>query len=730
MAAEPIADIDGLCRRVVDYQPEADCDLIRKAYDYAQLAHREQTRKSGDPYFVHPSGVAGIIADLRLDTSSICAGLLHDVVEDAGIELEDIESDFGSEVAFLVDGVTKLGQINFASRQFTSREDRQAENFRKMVVAMAQDIRVLLIKLCDRLDNMRTLQFMKHESQQRIAHETMEIYAPLAGRLGIQRIKAELEDLAFRYTDPVNYRKIITQLRKTKKERERYVESVCKVITSHLAEAGLEADVIGRAKHVHSIYRKMTEAQCDFEQLYDIIAFRVRVETVAACYAALGALHGRWTPVPGRIKDYIALPKPNMYQSLHTTLVGPGRQRIEVQVRTHEMDRTAEHGIAAHWQYKERNSGGVDPQDAQRFFWLRELAEQQDITDPAEFIESVKIDLFPDEVYVFTPKGDLLVLPRRASPVDFAYAIHSEVGHHCSGARVNGHIVPLRHKLQNGDVVEIRTSPNQRPNKDWLDFCSTTRARNRIRAFLRSEHRQKSINLGRELLETEMRSAGMSLTKLFKNEAELRRVVETLHYSSRDEMLLGIGYGKLQPERVIEAIKARQSDDEQEPPREFRPSAIEQLVRRFTGKDQEGILVAGEDNVLVRYAKCCNPLPGDPIVGFITRGRGATIHRRNCAKAFNNIDPARRIDVSWDPKAKVTRPVQLRVMTSNMPGILATVSQTFSAHKVNINEATCRANDDGRASNTFTVQISDLNQLRALMTDLAQLKGVVQVERV
>ena len=726
---QPIEDINDICDRVRDYHPEADIGLIRRAYDYAQLAHREQTRNSGDPFFVHPAGVASIIAELRLDPASVCAGLLHDVVEDTRVKLEHIESDFGAEVAFLVDGVTKLGKISFASREFSSREDRQAENFRKMVVAMAQDIRVLLIKLCDRLDNMRTLQHVSSDAQLRIARETMDIYAPLSGRLGIQRMKTELEDLAFQYLDPVNYRKIATQLSKSRKERERYVESVCKTITGHLAEADIQGTVSGRAKHLYSIHRKMVENQCEFEQLYDIIAFRVCTDTVAECYSALGVIHSRWMPVPGRIKDYIALPKPNMYQSLHTTVVGPGRQRIEIQIRTHQMDRTAEHGVAAHWQYKERVSGGIDPEDAQRFYWLRELAEQQDITDPTEFVESVKIDLFPDEVYVFTPKGDLMVLPRGASPVDFAYAIHSEVGHHCSGARVNGQIAPLRHKLENGDVVEIRTSPAQRPNKDWLDFCTTTRARTRIRAFLRAEHRRKSINLGRELLETDMRNAGMSLAKLLKSEASLRRVVQALKFTTRDEMLLAIGYGKLQPERVIKQLRAPAPKAEQAP-RELRPSAIEQFVRKVTGKDQSGIRVAGEDNVLVRYAKCCNPLPGDPIVGFITRGRGATIHRRNCPKAFNSIDPARRIDVSWDSKAKITRPVQLRVMTTNVPGILATVSQTFSAQKINIHEATCRANDDGRACNTFLFHVSDVSELRSLMAAIARLRGVVQVERI
>ena len=471
--------VEQLVDRVRSYHPAAEVDLIRRAYHYAEWAHREQTRRSGEPYFVHPSSVAGIITDLKLDTASVCAGLLHDVLEDTHTSVRDIQRDFGGEVAQLVDGVTKLGKINF-----TSREDRQAENFRKMVIAMSQDIRVLLVKLCDRLDNMRTLEHMESEAQERIARETMEIYAPLASRLGIQRIKSELEDLSFKYLEHDAHKLIVQKLAHSQKERERYIEGVCRTITSRLAEHGFAAEVQGRAKHLYSIQRKMVEQQSEFEQVFDILAFRICVESVADCYAVLGVMHSKWVPIPGRFRDYIALPKPNMYQSLHTTVIGPGRQRIEIQIRTHEMHRVAEHGVAAHWRYKERISGGVDPKDAEKFSWLRELADyQKNLKDPAEFLESVKIDLFPDEVYVFTPKGDVRVLPRGATPVDFAYAIHSEVGHHCSGARANGQIVPIRYKLRSGDVIEVITSPNQHPSKDWLDFAASSRARTRIRVL-------------------------------------------------------------------------------------------------------------------------------------------------------------------------------------------------------------------------------------------------------
>jgi GTP pyrophosphokinase len=718
-----VTALDELLHKVRGYHPSADLELIRRAYHYGEWAHREQVRKSGEPYFTHPMRVANVIADLRLDTASVCAGLLHDVVEDTLATYDDIQGDFGEEVAALVDGVTKLSKINFISR-----EDRQAESFRKMVVAMARDIRVLLVKLCDRVDNMRTLEHMKPDSQDRIARETLEIYAPLANRLGLHILKMELEDQSFRYLEPEAYRDVTSKLAKSLKERERYIESTQKTITSRLAEQGFNVTVSGRAKHAFSIYRKMQSTHCDFEQVFDLIAFRIIVESEADCYACLGAIHSRWTPVPGRFKDYIALPKPNMYQSLHTTVIGPGRQRIEVQIRTHDMHRVAENGVAAHWKYKERVGGGVDPEDAKKFGWLRELAEyQRNLKDPAEFLESVKIDLFPDEVYVFTPKGDVLMFPRGSTPIDFAYAIHSEVGHRCSGARCNGAIVPIRHRLKNGDVVEIMTSPNQRPSKDWLDSCATTRAKNRIRAFLRSEKRAKSINLGRELLEGEMRRAGMSMQKLLKNEKALLGLVKANNFGTFDEMLLALGYGKIAAEDAVGTLSGKEATEEG--PADLKQGPIESLVRRVKGDSATGIRVSGIDNVLVRYAKCCNPLPGDPIIGFITRGRGATVHRRECAKAFDT-DPERRIEVSWDTRAKVNRPVSISVITNNKPGILANISQTLSSQRVNISEANCRADDDGRAHNTFTFQCGDLAQLRNVMKALGKLNGVVSVHRV
>ncbi len=708
----------------------ADTALIKRAWTYSQQAHEGQKRKSGDPYFVHPASVANVIADLRLDAASVCAGLLHDVVEDTLATTNDIEREFGGEIATLVDGVTKLSKINF-----TSKEDRQAENFRKMVVAMARDIRVLLIKLCDRVDNMRTLDHMKPEAQERISRETMDIYAPLANRLGMQEFKSELEDLSFKHLEPDAWGELVQSFTKSRKERERYIDDVSKKISARLAEQGFAVDVSGRAKHLYSIWRKMRANGVTLDQIHDAIAFRVVVESVSDCYATLGVVHSKWTPLPGRFKDYIALPKPNMYQSLHTTVIGPGRERIEIQIRTHEMHRVAERGIAAHWKYKERAGsmgGGVAESDAKQFGWLRELMEwQKEFKDPAEFLEGVKVDLFQDEVYVFTPNGDVRVFPRGSTPVDFAFAIHTQLGEKVTGARINGKLEPIRYKLRNGDVVEIVTGSNQHPSKDWLDFSVTTRARSKIRNYLRSAERDKSIRLGQELLERELRKVGVSMNRLMKNEAELRKVLEEIRLSSSEELFLGIGYGKIKTQAILEIVSPQTSDGgvPSQPPPALKEGRIEGLVRKVTkGRDTEGIKINGIDDVLVRYAKCCGPLPGDDILGFITRGRGITIHRRGCSKAFD-MDPERRVEVAWDTKAKINRSVQLKVTTANRPGILATVGSTFSTQGINISEALCRAGEDGRAVNVFTFNCGDLQQLKNVMKALSKVEGVVSVDR-
>lgn len=716
---------ENLVERLRVYQPAVDARLIVKAYEYSQQAHAGQQRKSGDPYFVHPVSVAGILTELRLDASSVCAALLHDVVEDTLATTEDIEAAFGSEIAGLVDGVTKLSKINF-----TSKEDRAAENFRKMVMAMAQDIRVLLVKLCDRLDNMRTLEHMKREAQERIARETLEIYAPLANRLGIASFKTELEDLSFQYLEPKAFEDLTIAVAKTQRERERYIEDVNRVIGKRLAEQGFAADVSGRAKHLYSVWRKMQSHDCTLEQIHDLIAFRVIVESVSDCYACLGVVHSMWTPVPGRFKDYIALPKPNMYQSLHTTVIGPDSERIEVQIRTHDMHRVAERGIAAHWKYKERHSGGVADADAKKFGWLRQLVEWQDeFKDPAEFLEGVKIDLFQEEVYVFTPKGDVKVFPRGSTPIDYAYSIHSKLGDHIVGARVNGKLEQLRYKLRNGDVIEVVTANTQQPSKGWLDFVITTRARTRIRNWLRQEEREKSIRLGRELLERECQRHSISLTKLLKDDHEVRRMTEALKVQTFDELLLALGYGRIDAHDVIDVIAPQSDDGKALVPSSIKENAVARAVRKVINRDDGSIVLNGIDDVLVRYAKCCSPLPGEDILGFITRGRGITVHRRGCGKAFD-ADPERRVEITWDAKAKIDREVQIKVTATNKTGILADVGQTFSDLKVNVIEANCRAGDDGRAISLFTFNCSDMAKLRDVMRAIGKVRGVTAVERI
>lgn len=719
-----IVPLEELIERVLEYQPAANIELLRTAYHFAVAAHEGQKRKSGAPFFAHPASVARVIASLRLDMASICAGLLHDVVEDTPLALSELEKQFGSEVAFLVDGVTKLSKINFSSRQ-----EREAENFRKMLVAMTRDIRVLLVKICDRVDNMRTLEFMSMDAQERIARETMEIYAPLASRLGIQRFKCELEDLSFKYLEPAAYSRLFQLMAKTEPARLRYMQEMSTTLGRQVAEHGFAGEVEARQKHLFSVQRKMVQQKVDFEQVHDLISFRVIVESVSDCYGVMGAVHARYTPVPGRIKDYIALPKPNMYQSLHTTVIGPGRERIEVQVRTREMHRVSEEGIAAHWRYRDNISGGADPQLMQRFAWLRELVEfQRNIKDPAEFIESVKVDLFQDEVYVFTPKGDMRVFPRGATILDFAYSIHTEIGHQCSGSRANGIVVPLKYKLRNGDVIEITTTPGQRPRKEWILYAATSRARNRIRATLRDEERDRALKLGRELLDKELHTQGISLERLLKTEPSMQRILSDLGLASADDLFAAIGYGKVATAGVT-ALLVPPTDGVATAPPEIREGRIEALVRRVTGRDAAPIKLKGDDDVLVRYSRCCRPLPGDEIVGFITRGRGIAVHRRNCPKSFE-ADPARRVIISWDARVKSGRPAKVRVLTANRPGMLGLLGQTFSDQNLNITALSSSTTKDDRSVSTFTFPCADLAQLKGVMRALHKLQGVYSVERV
>jgi guanosine-3',5'-bis(diphosphate) 3'-pyrophosphohydrolase len=722
-------DVRALVSRVTAYHPNADVALIERAWTVAESAHEGQKRKSGEAYFTHPVSVANVIVDLKLDTASLCAALLHDVAEDTTIGVDQIEREFNPEIAFLVEGVTKLSKFNFSSK-----EDRAAESFRKMLVHMANDIRVLLVKLADRLDNMRTLEHMKPDAQERIARETVDIYAPLANRLGISWMKSELEDLSFRYLDPQAYKSLEQKVAQHEPQRLEYIDRTSRALSSRMNEAGFACEITGRAKHLYSIYRKMKAQDCEYEKVYDVVAFRAMVESVADCYATLGVIHGTYTPIPGRFKDYIALPKPNGYQSLHTTVLGPEQRRMEIQIRTREMHRVAELGIAAHWKYKERGRGKqldehgglLDAKDARRFQWLRQLMDwQKELRDPQEFLESVKVDLFQDEVYVFTPNGDVRVFPRGATPIDFAYAIHSDLGDHCVGARVNGAIVPLRQNLRSGDVVEILTDPNRHPTKDWLEWVLTAKAKSKIRFFLRAEERERSLRLGKELLDRTLHKHGLSYNKAIKS-GSIQKAVDDAKLQSVEELLIQVGYGRYDINKVLDSLVP--PDQRDKPPAQLRESIVERVTRKVTGRDAGGILVSGDSNVLVRFAKCCSPVPGDEIVGFITHGRGVSIHRRGCDKALD-LDPERRVDVSWESGAKVARPVCLKVITANRPGILAEVGTTFSQIGLNIEEANCRAGDD-RAVNLFTFTITDLGSLKAVIRALQKVKGVLAVERV
>ena len=712
--------VSELIERVRAYNPAATVDTIQKAYDFSAEVHRGQRRLSGEPYLTHPVQVAGIIAEMRLDVPSIATGLLHDTVEDTLATLPQIEQTFGGEIATLVDGVTKIGQINF-----TSREEKQAENFRKMLLAMARDIRVILIKLADRTHNMRTLGHLPPERQVEIAQETLDIYAPLAHRLGIYWIKSELEDNALRFLHPEVYYQLKRSVAKRKAERERYIKEVIGVLEKKLVEAGLEAEVSGRPKHFYSIYQKMQAQNLLYDQIYDLVAFRVVVDSLGECYEALGSVHANWKPVPGRFKDYIALPKANGYQSLHTTVIGPYGERIEIQIRTGEMHRVAEYGVAAHWRYKQPGKdGAVD--DSQRFAWLRQLLEwQQQLQDPQEFLRSVKEDLFTDEVFVFTPKGDLLNFPVGATVIDFAYRIHSEVGHHCTGARVNGKIVPLRYQLQSGDTVEIITTASQTPSKDWLKLVKSSRAKARIRAYIKAQQSARSIAVGREILERDLSRHQLDPARLRKD-GTLERVAKELSQRDEETLLAGIGYGKVTTQSVLARILP---PEEIERRREKGEGRLQRLLRLVGRQAKSGVQVSGVEDMLVRFGKCCSPLPGERITGFITRGRGVTVHALECPKVLES-EPERRIDVHWMNGQGTPRPVKVEVTCVDRPGLLAAMSKAISSAGINITRAQVHTLGDRKAQNTFELMVGSLDELNRVMRSLGRVRGVMKVARV
>jgi GTP diphosphokinase / guanosine-3',5'-bis(diphosphate) 3'-diphosphatase len=709
-----------LTERVRQYNPAAATDAIERAYAFSAEVHKGQRRASGEPYLTHPLNVAGIIADMRLDVPSVVTGLLHDTVEDTLATLDQIGELFGPEVATLVDGVTKIGQISF-----TSREEKQAENFRKMLLAMARDIRVILVKLADRTHNMRTLGHLEPHRQAEIAEETLDIYAPLAHRLGIYWIKSDLEDNALRYLHPEVYYQLKRSVAKKKAEREKYTKEVISILSKRLGEAGLEAEVSGRPKHFFSIYQKMQAQNLHYDQIYDLIAFRILVDSVGECYEALGVVHAAWKPVPGRFKDYIAIPKPNGYQSLHTTVIGPYGERIEIQIRTREMHRTAEYGIAAHWRYKVGSD--QTPDDDQRFAWLRQLLEwQTQVQDPQEFLRTVKEDLFSEEVFVFTPKGDLLNFPVGATIIDFAYRIHSEVGRHCTGARVNGRIVPLRYQLQSGDTVEIITTPTQQPTKDWLKVAKTSRARARIRAYVKAQQSQRSIAVGREILERDLARHHFEL-KALRSDGTLERVLKELGLNNEDTMLAEIGYGKLTSQQVLAKIVP---ELELERRREQREGALARLMRLVSRPPKGAVRVSGLDGeVLVRFAKCCQPLPGERIAGFITRGRGVTVHAGDCPKV-QETDPQRHVDVEWQDVKGVPRAVKIEVTCVDAPGLLAAMSKAISSTGVNITRAQVHPTSDHKSQNTFELMVGSVEELNTVMKNLGRVRGVMRVTRV
>ncbi|MBW1839037.1 MAG: bifunctional (p)ppGpp synthetase/guanosine-3',5'-bis(diphosphate) 3'-pyrophosphohydrolase, partial [Deltaproteobacteria bacterium] len=679
--------------RVLAYHPDPEISLIEKAYVFSAQVHKGQLRLSGEPYLTHPMEVAALLADLKLDVVSVATGLLHDTVEDTHTTPEVIEEFFGQEVASLVDGLTKISKISFHAS-----EEKQAENFRKMILAMAKDIRVILIKLADRLHNMRTLNFLPPEKTVELAQETLDIYAPLANRLGIFWMKDELEDLSLLYLHPEIYHSLKENIASREKETEKYVQEVIEIIKNKLKEFDVKAEVQGRTKHLYSIYRKMHLQNLDFDQIYDLVGFRIMVESVRVCYETLGTIHSLWKPVRGRFKDYIAMPKANMYQSLHTTAMGPGGKRIEVQIRTHEMHNIAEQGIAAHWRYKEGKD--IGKKDDEQFAWLRQLLEwQQDLKDPREFLDIVKIDLFPEEVYVFTPKGAVKQFPLGATPVDFAYSIHTEIGHHCVGARVNGKLVSLKYQLKNGNIIEIITSQQHRPSRDWLRFVKTSKARTKINNWIKSEERSKSIELGREICEKEFRKHGLNFSKLSKKEVMGRYLTE-LKLKNEEELFASVGYGRISAKQLVHKFVPPEELEK----REHAESKIKKVARKLIGKSKSGVIVKEIDNIMVRFGKCCNPLPGEKIKGYITRGRGVTIHSYDCIY-IQGCDQARLIDVKWDQREKFVYPVKIEVTSVDKRGLLAAISSSISLAEANISNAYARTLGDQKAVSTFELEV-------------------------
>ena len=708
--------INDILDRVSDYYPEGNLDIIDRAYIYSARVHDGQVRLSGEPYLSHPLEVAGILTDMKLDVESIAAGLLHDVIEDTHATAEEIEKMFGPEIRQIVSGVTKISTLPLSSSRA-----RQAESIRKMILAMANDIRVILIKLADRLHNMRTLNYHTTEKKKRaIARETLDIYAPIASRLGIYWVKKELEDNSFRYLFPEERKRIENLVHADREERDQYIETVQGMISHKMEEAGLPAEVKGRYKHFFSIYQKMLSQNLPFEEIYDIIAFRIILDTITQCYEALGVIHSTWRPIPKKFKDYIGMPKPNMYQSLHTTVVGLFGERMEIQIRTHDMDRVANSGIAAHWSYKEGRQ--IDESASHTFSWIQNLVENQAIfKNPGEFLENVRIDLFPDEVYVFTPQGEIKSLPKGASPVDFAYLIHTEVGNQCTGAKVNGRMVPLKYELQTGEIVEIVTTKGSHPSKDWLSFVKTVKARSRIRQWIKIQEKERSLSLGRELCEKAFRKYKMKFSQALKSE-KMDEVVGHFGFKTVEDLIASVGYGKITPLQIVRKF-------EEKPEAEEPGSAVVSRAVDRRKKAGGGVVVQGLDDILIKFGKCCQPVPGDPIIGYITRGQGVTVHQANCTNTLR-LSPERQIEVEWDTVLKETYPVKIRVRSSDRVGLLADLAANISKNEANILSLKTETLENKTVDSLFILAVEDTAHLERVLADLRKVKMVQDAKRV
>ena len=709
--------INNILDKIAAYPYESDLEIVERAYVYSARVHAGQVRLSGEPYLMHPLEVANILSDMKLDVVSVAAGLLHDVLEDTQTKPDELRELFGEEVQDLVSGVTKLSLLPAASSQ-----ERQAENIRKMFLAMAKDIRVILIKLADRLHNMRTLRFHSPEKRRAIAQETMDIYAPIAARLGIFWIKNELEENAFKYLNPEEYAKIEHLVATSKLEREKYIETMREIIRRKLEEMNLKGEVLGRSKNFHSIYSKMKSQNLSFEQIYDLIAFRIILDTVSQCYEALGLIHSMWKPIDYKFKDYIGRPKPNMYQSLHTTVIGPVGERIEIQIRTWEMDRVAKAGIAAHWSYKEGRR--IDENISKTFAWIQDLVENQDtFRDAGEFLENVRIDLFPDEVYVFTPKGDIRALPKGSTPVDFAYLIHTEIGNTCIGAKVNGQMVSLPYQLQIGDIVEIVTSKNHTPSKDWLKFVKTIKARSKIRQWIKTQERERSISLGREMLEKAFRKERQNFATLSKSE-KMNAVVESLGLKTLEDVIANVGYGKTTPLQVLRPFIAKAEAEAD------RTSILDKLISRVRKKKpRAGVLVRGVEDILIKFGKCCQPVPGDPIIGYITQGYGVTVHRASCVNALRS-SPDRQIEVDWNTDSNETYPAKIEVISMDRMGLLADLVGNISKLGANILHASSNTNDNRIVESHFTINVQDKDHLDRILSAVRKVKQVQDAKRI